>query len=294
MKNFLIFSFILVSFIASCQDYTPFDFENGEWFCRYSIKGGITGQHGTYYAVDSLRFYCDGDTVINNIRFHKIYYNGYTESQIVERTFITDYLGAIRNDTLEKRVYFRDARAGEDLGGTGTVLYDFNLKSGDSIQTGCWSGDREPVVKIDSVYFCGHYHKRYNTASGYWVAEGIGSKYGLFEVHCATNVGWFYCYHEKDNLDCDFCRAVTAVQPTPEKALKIFPNPCHGNLKIMPQEELLYIEVFSPAGVRTQIIRNNFGNIGLKQNGCYFLKIHTRSGLQVRKVVNISNESMPF
>jgi hypothetical protein len=87
---------ILSSISAKSQEYIPFDFENGEWYCLYSTKGGMFGgEHGTYYATDSVKFFCSGDTIINDTSYHKLYYAGNTSSQIVPKTFISGYYGAI-------------------------------------------------------------------------------------------------------------------------------------------------------------------------------------------------------
>ena len=91
---------------ASSQNYVPFDFSSGEWFCSYFTKGGLFSQHGTYYASESLKFYCSGDTTINSIDFKKLYYKGTTYSQIMPLTVISGYMGAIRNDTTKKKVWF--------------------------------------------------------------------------------------------------------------------------------------------------------------------------------------------
>ena len=70
MKNLgiIIFLIVILTNIGNCQSYKPFNFEKGIWYCVYITKGGAFGvHHGTYYARDSVKFFCKGDTIINDV-----------------------------------------------------------------------------------------------------------------------------------------------------------------------------------------------------------------------------------
>ena len=198
LKHYLI-TFLLIFIVRDglCQSYQPFDFENGNWLCYYYKKGGMFGGgHGTYYAKDSVNFYCNGDTIIGENKYKKVYYSGYTSSQIVERTYIHGYYGAIRNNIDNKQVLFiyKDTHNANEK-----ILYDFNIKLGDSLQVSCMLDDeKEPIVLIDSVIYCNQYHRCYVTSSGFRLTEGIGNDDGLFAISCMTYIGSLLCYSETE------------------------------------------------------------------------------------------------
>ena len=64
----------IISYMSQGQSYTPFDFSNGQWVCGYDNKGGVFGSYGSYYIKEDVKFYCKGDTMINDTLFHKLYY----------------------------------------------------------------------------------------------------------------------------------------------------------------------------------------------------------------------------
>lgn len=206
MKSLIVIIFVFfISFLVNGQDYKPFDLENGEWYCRYSTKGGMFEVgHDTYYAIDSVKFFCSGDTLINDTLFKKLYYTGFTSSQIVIRTHISGYYGAIRNDTANKQVWFND-------GNLSYPIYDFNINVGDSIcnkvvyplPVTFWLCGI--VEFIDSVNYCGKYFKRYNIQGDKKIIEGIGSDKGLFPVFSSPWFSDFICYSEKGNSECNSC-----------------------------------------------------------------------------------------
>jgi hypothetical protein len=214
MKHFITLIMILLTFqYGQSQVYKPFNLDSGEWYCKYSTKGGMFEgvDHENNYAIDSVKFYINGDTTINEVAFKKLMYSGYTSSQFVEQTYISGYIGALRNDTLNKQVYFIFKHYNSNYEGTGDLLYDFDLEIGDSVQISCELDEIDTISLIDSVIYCNEYYKRYNTPSGYFIIEGIGSKYGLLPVNCLTDYGWFFCYEENANELCDDCGFMTSI-----------------------------------------------------------------------------------
>lgn len=288
MKNLgVIVLFLLVSQFVESQEYRPFDFDSGEWFCKYDTKGGMFGgNHGTYYAIDSVKFYCFGDTTINDATFKKLLYSGYTSSQIVERTYISGYYGAVRNDTLNKQVYFIPANYTSAYEGIGNLLYDFDLSVGDSIQISCLLDDKDTISLIDSVLYCDHYHRRYNTTLGYNIIEGLGSKNGLIPVNCLTNQGSLFCYQEVGNDLCNDCGFLTSIGSYSITRMNIFPNPTAGKIQIDSDLNIRYIELYDVDGSLLERINYDNGFIELRKNGCYIMKIYTDSEMFTRKLIN--------
>jgi hypothetical protein len=289
MKLFITLFLILLTFqYGQSQEYKPFNFDSGEWCCMYDTKGGMFGDvyHGTHYAIDSIEFYCDGDTIVNAFLFKKLMYRGYTSSQIVPRTFISGYYGAIRNDTLNKKVYFISVRCDSNYAGTGDLLYDFDLNIGDSIQIiSCDLLYKETITQIDSILYCNEYYRKYNTSSGYYIVEGIGSKKGLLPVNCFTNQGMLFCYKENDNELCSDCGFMTSIDSYSVNHLKIFPNPTSYEVQIISDLHIRYVEVFDINGILLDRFNSDCEKIVLRKKGCYLIQIHTDNGIITKKQI---------
>ena len=153
------------------------------------------------------------DTVINEIKYFKFFYR-------LDGSDGNFYIGSIREDTIERRVYFIQ---NSDL--TERLLYDFSLMEGDTIPQDSYflhvylSTDTCKVDGIDSVQINGHYLKRWIIISAIWgdlityIYEGIGSILGPFTE--------WYQFEWSEYLDC-----VSICDST------IFPSNayiCHGH-----------------------------------------------------------------
>lgn len=275
-----------IQFVQS-QDYIPLNFDTGEWNCAYMKKGGLFGDidHGSYYAYDSITFSSGGDTIINGVGYKKLMYSGYTNSQNVEKTYISGYHGAVRNDTVHKHVYFIPSNKSADF--EPSLLYDFNLSIGDSIQVSSnLIEDKEVISKIDSIVYCNTYYKRFITPSGYYIIEGIGSKNGLFPLYMLPNTGSLVCYKERNNEFCEECDYSTSVRISPIIDLDVFPNPSTGIVHISSNISILTVRVFDANGVLVEYLDSGFESIELKEKGCYFIQVQTREGVITQKVIN--------
>ena len=258
------------------QEYIPFDFENGEWFCWYSIKGGFTGIHSTHYSNDDIKYYCNGDTIINDIIHHKLYYAGYTDSQINPRTFISGYWGAIRNDTVNRKVWLN-----------GKVLYNFNLQIGNELLFGC---TEYVVTGSDSIQYCNRYHKRFELSEVYsdrtaHLIEGIGLDVGLIPAECLTNHGWLRCYQERINSYCDTCNDFTKIEDLNFETVKIFPNPTDGIINIVTTENVLFVEIYDLNGELLDKITEDFAKIRLGKGNFFIIKVALPTRIIQRKVI---------
>lgn len=170
-RSILSMSIVLCPIFVFSQDYKPFNFYDGQWVCGYDTKGGkFSNYEQNHYIREEVKFYCQGDTVINDTLFHKLYYEGVARYPEWARRNLSGYYGIIRNDTLKRQVWFNSQ-----------LLYDFNLQVGDSLFFGCDSP--EPIESIDSVLYCDKWHRRYNytnrNGDKLYVIEGVGSIFGL-------------------------------------------------------------------------------------------------------------------
>ncbi|MGE0018285.1 MAG: T9SS type A sorting domain-containing protein [Draconibacterium sp.] len=253
MKKLIISAIVLIVAGATFgQSYQPFDFENGTWYCRYVTKGGQFGAdfERTQYVTDSVKFYCNGDTVINNFVYKKLYYSGFSFIQNSDKKPISGFYTAIRNDTLNKRILFAPAGYDTVVSGTGIVLYNFNLSVGDSIGYNFNTNKKDLVTSIDSVMYCNRVHRRFNSESGWnTLIEGIGSVSGLFPVISPTDYGTLLCYQEAGNNDCAGCKIFTPDDNLAQTFWSKVIDDQHKNLSYITDEALFRDSVIVISGV---------------------------------------------
>ena len=221
--------------IISCQnllsqEYVPFDFKNGIWVCNedYSGETGFTNK---------IQYYIKGDTIINGNLYQNLYmFKIETETFDLHPDTSCGYYGAIRNNSNKQVEYINQ----EDT--IPEIIYDFNLNVGDTIKNGYgkYEENKLIVISIDSVNYCGKYHKRYNLNDStiminQSLIEGIGFNSGLinpwfhqFEVETSL-----VCYTEKNNDYCEPCDLLSSIKPINTKnSIKIYPNPSLGKINI--------------------------------------------------------------
>ena len=183
MKKSFLFSLVISAFCftanAQTNVYHPFPDSNAVW-------NEYTGTNSGYgYYIESII----GDTIINSIKYHKVY--KHTESLTPSDTIITIsnswFIGAIREDSL-KRIYFYNKYAVPCCGKTDStyLLYDFSKHVGDTVffSNNFQYGYTYPyliVNSIDSILAYNQYRKRFNLNGETWI-EGIGSTRSLFSA----------------------------------------------------------------------------------------------------------------
>ncbi len=280
MKVFLgLVGWFLISMAGYSQSYTPFDFAHGQWVCGYDVKGGNFSSYGSYYIREDVKFYCEGDTIINDTLYNKLYYRGVARYPEWAKRQLSGYYGPIRNDTLKRQVWFGNM-----------LLYDFNLQVGDSIRS-IWLGG-ERILSIDSVLYCNVYHRRFNykSAGNYdaCLIEGIGSVYGLIPRYMMPNISWLDCYSETNNVICDTCKTPTAVQELLMDEVEIYPNPTPDKVRVTSTIPISSIEImdllgnriwFNPRIDKTEI------EIEIREKGVYFLRVVVQGVGVVRKII---------
>lgn len=163
--------------LASAQTsvYHPFPDSNASWcILTGCLDGSCNGDYG--YIVDQLV----GDTIVDGMLYHKVQETYFPSSN---NNCCTPPLGLgsgyLREDTANKKVYWRGEIMGQD-----TLLYDFSLQIGDTLNGLMGSCPISWVVQtIDSTIVGSDYHKRINfdadTCNGFSIIEGIGSTQGL-------------------------------------------------------------------------------------------------------------------
>jgi hypothetical protein len=258
------------------QDYIPFDLERGEWYCYYSIKGGFFGGHGSSaYSSDQLKFYCKGNTIFNDTVYKKIFYAGYTSSVDNPKNYVSGYLGAIRNDTINKKVWYNDK-----------VLYDFNIQIGDTLHFGCHF---YKVDSYDSIEYCKIYHQRYRIINfdndTIHLIEGVGLDAGLIPRECAPNRGSLLCYREGTNELCINCEDFTSIDDPLFTLIEIYPNPTDGVINIVNHEQISLIEIYDLNGRLLKTESEDLAQIRLENSGIFILNIVLPNKTILKKVI---------
>ncbi len=241
--NLIAFSALILlitqSNVVISQDYIPMNFEDGVWIEHYIEEGGYR---------EFTQKICNGDTLINNDLYYKLYETKvkiyYNRSNDTIRDI---YLGLIGNFS-DKTVKYIPKDSIDPV-----TIYDFNLKTGDTIKGAV---DNFVIREIDSTEICGRYHKRYNQTEGAQPAEtlieGIGFSNGLlgyfsyFDLGGETN-NMLWCYSEWTNKDCSPCEYIEGIL-VQKSGIQIYPNPFTDQIRIQSPKPIIQIKIYDMLG----------------------------------------------
>lgn len=140
----------------------------GEYEIFYQTKSGF--RHSF------IKYYIDGDTLIINKWYYKLYLLGRDSIVCPDTTKIKNYTRffmAIRED-YSKRIYYYHA-----YGNTERLLWDFNIEMGDTIRKNC------VIEKIDTIWLGTMPLKRFycSCSDNNIIIEGVGANTGLFNPY---------------------------------------------------------------------------------------------------------------
>lgn len=231
----LLISILLNSACAVAQQYCPMPDSNMVWKCHYvtfsSSSGGSVSVYDDYIA---------GDTVISATSYKKIYAYGCTYSVAQQGCNQGPplYVGALRDDSIARKVYFRFPNTTAD-----TLLIDFNITVGQPIPYSYVAQDGFVVTSVDSIRFGNKWHRCYHTGQPqslgeYMLIEGLGATSGLrVEYNYGTTTNWLDCayYDNRPAFPDTLVGCVTLVgiaDPTPIQTLTIAPNPASSEIMI--------------------------------------------------------------
>lgn len=253
----------------------------------------------------------DGDTLAGSFTYHKIRssckyyaspYCGYPPSMYTP-SYFNYYLGAFREDTANRKVYFIPSDSISE-----SLLYDFNLNLGDTLPITYTNNDHNDinspttniVTSVDSVLIGNEYRKRFEISAYNWggsfapyvyLIEGIGSTFGLLgwlrpdpEVPMGSTL---LCFKQNgltvfpdSNYQCDIVSSINENEIKSEPVIQIFPNPFNFTTEISFDKTYKTIDltIFDLQGKITKNETcNNSNKINLDrlelENGFYFLRI---------------------
>lgn len=236
--------------------------------------------------------YTDGDTLINALSYVKIKKMEYPNLNDI--TVFPTYTGAIRQDTINKKIYIVLSDST-----TERILYDFSLQVGDTVNSvlhelasDCFGFNTETIVSIDSIQVNGNYHRVFHFqgsctgSNGGSYIEGIGSDFGLLfpnrmdemESHLSCLKVNNQTYYPSSTTACELVASVNNLKEN--QKFNIFPNPTYETLTISLYENTEKTDciVFDNAGkeINRFIVSggDNFLNVSEIKQGNYLIKIN--------------------
>lgn len=252
------FCILLLCETAFAQGYYPFPESGAEW--SENSNSCVSYIPPCDCFADGWLFSEGRDTLISGIKYiligydstwNKFYVSGGSVISAENYNYTIPGLifGAIRNDAQSKKIWFRKLK-NFDIpvrGGcvnvnslfpldSDIILYDFNLKIGDSL---LWKPTNRILTGIDSIQISdGSYRRKFIFSyDDYWI-EGIGSWLGLFGSYEAPPNAyggcWLTCFQKNDSLlypvisgsDYYCNRIFTGFSEfTTKFSISVFPNP---------------------------------------------------------------------
>jgi len=242
-KPFLFIIILGISLQLSGQIYHSLNYQKAKWCIQYNNHEipppfwWYTNYWETAYS---------GDTIINNKNYIKVSRTEYDIFCLNTVLNGPDYIGSIRDDTIQKQVFYVPKTETEEK-----LIYDFNLGIGDTLFS--YLNFYEPLIveQVDSIIISQTYHKRiqfqYNEAE---IIEGLGSTTGLLEELIAFEGGSYLCafyidttftYPESPcNLSAtDSCSTLSTEPNIKFSDIEIFPNPAKDKVQIKISNDLL-------------------------------------------------------
>lgn len=296
----ILFIFTSLSLTVSAQVGTHFADSNAVWKINYRwMPPSPFGYNG--YAEN----YISGDTIINDKVYKKIGKTGYDIFCTDIITSGPDYMGALREDTTQNKVFFIPDGFQND-----TLLYDYNLQVGDTLPPGyntMFLGGELFVAFIDTIETIGVLRQRWNLEAEYYgqfasIIEGIGSTTGLLEeIYMFEADAFLRCYYQNDTaVYTGGVSANECVMPTDscyflgiyeEDILDVtcYPNPANDWLHITfsGNVSIEQVQIYDHIGRKVLLVSLNYEKIDVSElkPGMYFVSVLTNKGRSVQKLI---------
>jgi hypothetical protein len=291
-KILIIFIFLfVVNKPGIGQTYRPFVVNNASWvFQLYDDWHNPTGC--------TINYLINGDTTINGLVYKKLHSSsgpcsnwGVNNSPMFSTWFL-------REDS--KRVYVVT-----DTSTVETLVYDFNLHSGDTLFNLFGTNLSDPYCKTDtlivdntdSALYADGYHKRYSISpvrfqwTGCYIIEGIGNDvcYLLFPNYCPLVSGTYLlqCYSDSTGNNIypggwvGSCVVPVSTDEQEENCrIEIYPNPFTNEINFGKLEgsEITVTDIVGREIMEFSLSKNSQHINTYEWNkGVYFINIKTSS-----------------
>lgn len=290
--KYLCFLFLIYNFAQSQEyEYIPFPTKSAIWkYKKITDKEGLQESY--------LYYYQNGDTVINNLTYKKLYYY----EDLISNVLI--YIGGLREE--DKRIYLCQSEYFEFVFEldciedtsyiTEEVLYDFNPKLGDTLnlRSHCFT---EIIHKETYQYFLGKQRRSLtfilNNDDNWY--EGIGSNMNLIHPITFFSVGIGTFSIECFKTDVDHFELIDCTVDIEEKTkpeIKIYYDYENYFIDLQGLNEIPYwVNIFDLQG-RLLIKRNieNNAEISFPKSqisaGINIIQIVTNQNIYSKKIIN--------
>ncbi|MBK7031458.1 MAG: T9SS type A sorting domain-containing protein [Bacteroidales bacterium] len=252
---------------------------------------------------EEFMYYINGDTTINNLEYKKLYdrhqttYSNGPPSICGSEDYFDLFRLLLRQENKKIFVYFPVS----DI-----LLYDFNLKIGDSLQS-TYNVSRKDIVvsSIDSISVGNSYRSVFSLKIGEdsvgTLIEGIGFNTGFLEDFPElSGISRLLCFNLNDTTyypnygaNCNLSLGLPMIFSLDK--LKIFPNPVKDYLTIEYDinKSIQQIDIYDLCGNNIQHEFESSENglildFSSKKNGVYFIKLTFKNETpKICKVVKI-------
>jgi hypothetical protein len=277
---------------AQTNVYHPFPDSNAIWNLYFT--GCQTGNDNESYSILIV-----GDTLISGHTYHKLStpFVQVSLAGYCSQTHFAGYKGAIRQDTLLKKIFFIPPDSSSEH-----LLYDFTMQVGDTIkgylESYSWSADT--VISIDSILVGSTYHKRWFIDYGYniYIIEGVGSTYGLLESSPGGMVDFpdysITCFKQNGQslypdttTNCQLITSINSIDPISNQ-VNVFPNPAIDNLTIeIPQKSTIELLDIQGQTILQQTLQQGKTDIDISglAKGIYILRLCSNDKTAVARIV---------
>ncbi|WP_052595021.1 T9SS type A sorting domain-containing protein [Aureispira sp. CCB-QB1] len=242
-KLLFVFIFLIAgTTVAVCQLYAPLVKENAYWDASEGNSQNLYIYDGGY------RYFFDGDTLIGNHLYNKLFYHPlivvYNPSpSFYLDTSITIFKTYIREDTNARKTYILEPWETSEV-----LMFDFSLNIGDTLNS-TYTTDGSPIVVdtiTNEVLLNGVIRKKWMFDNGHFYIEGIGSSQGFFSPLFTFFGFWLEMNCVNDNnvlIYGNGCFRILEVEEVNvfETSLRAYPNPVKDRL-IVEQEEMDLVE----------------------------------------------------
>lgn len=303
VKAFAVSFLMLIAAVPDCiaQAYVTLPDSNATW-SDYT-RSFFSGNNSSYEVRQYLMI---GDTTIGAYTYHKIaVQGGYQFNYGPVTYYYNNYVGAFRNDTVNRKVYYVIPNTTTD-----TLLYDFNITVGSPLPITYLEHYGYTVTSVDSLFFRGKWHKVYNTgmplvSSGlyYQIIEGIGSTCGfLSDYQSSTQFNQLFCVANEnapvwpDTLTP--CAIINGVHDgsAESESVNIFPVPAANELSMQfvsenPIERNIQLTDINGRVLDEYVSNELLVKIDLRglENAVYFITIQSEGLEPVRRKIIVHN-----
>ena len=298
MKQVII---IIIAFLNTTnvisQDYIPMAVDNATWLM------GSTHEDPQFDVLIVLRI--EGDSIVNNLSYSKIYHYDYVGNKILLQT--RKLLGLLRDDIDERKVYggllggiqygfetFLNFEAQCDWGDINTfnehLLYDFGVQEGDTINS-CMLSNSAVVSSIEEIDRFGYLRRNLSLDDDQYtiMTEGIGTCIGIFKGQECFYTGGGFSYALFNYCIGPFseCNLLTSIKEDLSfDQLYIYPNPVSEKLFIKSSTNTEKLFLLNNQGRLIETYMNvNYIDLRNYPSGLYILKVEDKSGRTYSKKV---------